>query len=102
MFSAGGGGGAAAPAAMKNGLSSVSTCGSGSAGAGRANLLGRNGPVDMADDEEETSLALRLPRLLPDADESGGPGGSAWTTCVAGAGAYARIASVMSSSPNWE
>lgn len=108
-----GGGGFAAPGATKNGLSSGSTCGS-AAAAGRANLSGRNGPVDI-DEDEDTSLALRLPRLLPDDDESGGPAGSAASSCVAGAGAgsglaagccdadaYARMASQISSSPNWE
>lgn len=113
-----GGGGFAAPGATKNGLSSGSTCGSAAAAAAaaaeRANLSGRNGPVDI-DDDEDTSLALRLPRLLPDDDESGGPAGSAASSCVAGAGAgsglaagccdagaYARMASQISSSPNWE
>ena len=112
MLSTGGGGGFAAPGATKNGLSSGSICGS-AATTGRASLVGRNGPVDI-DEDEDTSLALRFPRLLPEEEESGGPAGSA-ASCVAGggigsgfaagccdAGAYARMASQMSSSPNWE
>lgn len=88
MLSTGGGGGFAAPGATKNGLSSGSTCGS-AAKTGRASLVGRNGPVDT-DEDEDTSLALRFPRLLPEEEESGGPAGSA-ASCVAGGGWEHRL-----------